>query len=172
MVACGDGRIGRLTGRGLATACALGRGGVQRSKREGDGVTPAGLWPVRSLRYRPGRVGLPAGAMRASPIGPRDGWCDDPGHPAYNRPVRLPLAASAERLLRADGLYDMVVELGYNDAPPRPGAGSAIFLHVARPGLRPTAGCIAVPRPVLRRILARMRPGDLILVQSGRPSAG
>lgn len=145
---------------------------MRQVKREGDGATPAGSWPVRCLRFRPGRVGRPASALPALRIGPRDGWCDDPGHPAYNRAVRLPLAASAERLLRADGLYDMVIELGYNDAPPRPGAGSAIFLHVARPGLRPTAGCIAVPRPVLRRIVARMRQGDRVLVQSGRPAAG
>ena len=47
---------------------------------------------------------------------------------------------SAERLQRPDRLYDLVIELGYNDSPPRPGAGSAIFMHVARPGLRPTAG--------------------------------
>lgn len=166
---CGAGRIGILAGRGLVTACALGKGGVRTGKREGDGATPAGLWPVRRLHYRPGRLGPPRSRLAVRPTGPRDGWCDQPDHPAYNRRVRLPIAGSAERLQRPDRLYDLVIELGYNDSPPRPGAGSAIFMHVARPGLRPTAGCIAVPLQVLRRIAARMRAGDLVLVQ-GRGS--
>lgn len=170
VVAAGCGRIGLLRGRGLRAACALGRGGVTAAKREGDGATPAGCWPVRRLFYRPGRVAPPRTALPVCATGLHDGWCDDGGHPAYNRPVRLPLTASAERMQRPDRLYDLVVELGYNDDPPVPGRGSAIFMHVARPGLRPTAGCIALPAPVLRRVLARLRPGDRILVQSGRPA--
>jgi len=172
LVAAGDGRVGRLTGRGLRLACALGSGGVTTDKREGDGATPAGCWPVRRLRYRPGRVAVPATRLPRLPVRFRDGWCDDPGHPAYNRPVRLPLPASAERLQRPDRLYDLVVELGHNDDPPVPGAGSAIFLHVARPGLRPTAGCIALPLHQLRRLVARLRRGDRILVQSGKSPSG
>lgn len=170
-MAVGHGRVGRLRGRGLDLACALGRGGTRTAKREGDGATPAGCWPVRRLRYRPGRLRPPTGGLRPLALRLRDGWCDDPGHPDYNRPVTLPIPASAERMQRPDLLYDLLVELGHNDDPPIPGAGSAIFLHVARPGLRPTAGCIALPLHHLRRVVARLRPGDRILVQSGRPAA-
>ena len=50
-------------------------------------------------------------------------------------------------------LYDLVAVLGHNDAPPRPGLGSAIFLHVASPGYGPTEGCVAVALADLLRIL-------------------
>ena len=92
---------------------------------------------------------------RAGHAAPRtDGWCDDPGHPAYNRPVRLPINASAEALWRDDALYDIIGVLGWNDDPVVPGRGSAIFLHVARPDYAPTEGCIALALDDLRRVLA------------------
>jgi L,D-peptidoglycan transpeptidase YkuD (ErfK/YbiS/YcfS/YnhG family) len=137
-----DGRL--LLGR-KAQRCALGRSGVTEAaaKREGDGATPLGDWPIRRLLYRRDRLpehGLPATALAAKPIGPNDGWCDDPGDPAYNRPVSLPYAASHERLWREDGAYDLVVVLGHNDDPPVPGMGSAIFLHrSSRASPRPRA---------------------------------
>lgn len=59
---------------------------------------------------------------------------------------------------RDDGLYDLVVELGWNDAPATPGRGSAIFLHAARPGFTPTAGCVALEARILRRVVARLGP--------------
>ena len=59
---------------------------------------------------------------------------------------------------RADGLYDVVIDLAHNRGPIRPGAGSAIFLHVARPGFRPTEGCVALRLPDLLRLLRRLGP--------------
>lgn len=133
--------------------CAVGRGGIRADKREGDGATPAGAWPMRRLLYRPDRIALPATRLAANPIAPQDGWCDDPAA-AYNRPVRLPYAASAEHLWREDAIYDLIVPLGYNDDPVVPGAGSAIFLHVARPDYAPTEGCVALAQVDLLRVLA------------------
>ena len=97
---------------------------------------------------------------------PEDGWCDDPQDPAYNRHVRLPYPASAERLWRDDGVYDIVVVLGHNDDPPVPGLGSAIFLHLCRPGFPPTEGCIAIERPELEDLLATARPGDAVEIRA------
>jgi L,D-peptidoglycan transpeptidase YkuD (ErfK/YbiS/YcfS/YnhG family) len=89
-----------------------------------------------------------------------DGWSDDPADPAYNRPVHLPRPFSAESLLREDDAYDVIVILGHNDAPPVPGQGSAIFLHLSEG--RPTAGCIAIDRGDMLKLLPMLAPGDTV----------
>ncbi len=98
-------------------------------------------------------------------IAPDAGWCDALYDRNYNRPVRLPYPASAERMWREDRLYDLVIVLDHNQRPRRQGGGSAIFLHVARPGYGATEGCIALARPDLVRLLADIRPGSLIVVR-------
>ncbi len=133
---------------------AIGRGGVRADKQEGDGATPLGLLPLRRVLYRADRGPVPLAAVPREPIAPDDGWCDDPAYPDYNRMVRLPHPAHCEALWRDDRLYDIVGVLGWNDAPVVRGRGSAIFLHVARPDLAPTAGCIALPPSDLRAVLA------------------
>ncbi|MGE4321420.1 MAG: L,D-transpeptidase [Sphingobium sp.] len=156
---------GRLRFGALDMPCAIGRNGpcAAADKREGDGRTPVGTWPVRAVLIRAGTV-APAGLrlpwrwVRAG-----DGWSDDPADPAYNRPVRLPRAFSAERLLRDDGAYDVIVVLGHNDALPVPGFGSAIFLHLSEG--RPTAGCVAVERADMDALLPLLAPGDVVEIQ-------
>jgi L,D-peptidoglycan transpeptidase YkuD (ErfK/YbiS/YcfS/YnhG family) len=151
---------------GLFCPCTIGKGGaiVAADKREGDGCTPLGDWPVRAALLRPGRIAPPAGlALPWRWIGEADGWCDDPADPAYNRPVHLPRATGHERLARADQAYDAVVVLGHNDAPPVPGLGSAIFFHIWGIGSdgapRATEGCVAVAPESMRAILPLLRPG-------------
>ena len=146
--------------------CTLGRGGVTTDKREGDGATPAGAYPLRQLLYRADRLAPPTNALPTSPLRPRDGWCDDPDHSAYNRPVTLPLDASAESMWRDDHLYDLVVVLGYNDDPVVSGLGSAIFLHVASPEYSPTEGCIALAKEDLLTVLADITPGSYIRTEN------
>jgi len=150
--------LGRLFAGDNVLPCALGRSGVTRSKREGDGATPAGTWPFRHLLFRPDRFARPETALAVHPLSPTDGWCDDPADPSYNRPVQLPYGRSAEALWRDDAVYDFVIVLGYNDDPPRPGLGSAIFLHLATPDFGPTAGCVAVQRADMVWLLARCGP--------------
>ncbi|MBR0667507.1 L,D-transpeptidase family protein [Roseomonas hellenica] len=145
---------GRLIFRGEVFRCALGKGGVRADKSEGDGATPTGLLPLRRLLYRADRVAAPECALRREPIGAEDGWCDDPAHPDYNRQITLPHPARHERLWRGDALYDVVVPLGWNDAPVVRGRGSAIFLHLARPDYAPTEGCVALSLVDLRRVLS------------------
>ena len=95
-----------------------------------------------------------------------DGWSDDPADPAYNRPVRLPHGFSAETLQREDMLYDVVLVLGHNDAPPVPGAGSAIFFHLwneAKPAAeRSTEGCVAIARADMEALLPMLGPGMVL----------
>lgn len=144
--------------------CAIGRSGIRAIKREGDGATPLGTWPVRCVLYRPDHVRRPRSVMPSKAIRPADGWCDAPQDRNYNRPVRHPYPASAERMWRDDGLYDVVLVLGYNDRPRVSVRGSAVFLHLARPDYAPTAGCIALSPRDLVRLLATMRPRTAVRV--------
>ena len=154
---------GWLSFEGFRFRCALGKGGVTADKREGDGATPIGRFPLRQLLYRPDKLSAPACKLIRGAIAPDDGWCDDPAHPDYNKAVRLPHPARCEKMWRDDDCYDLVVPLGYNDAPPVPGLGSAIFLHVARPGYSPTEGCVALDRDDLLTLLGKL-PADVEMV--------
>ncbi len=144
----------------------LGAGGLcaPADKQEGDGKTPAGTYILRRVLYRQDRIKAPQTILPCRAIRPEDGWCDDPNDPAYNRPVILPYGASAERLFRDDHVYDILVVLGHNDAPPIAGLGSAVFLHLARENGAPTRGCIATGETDLRMMLQRAnRTSRLIL---------
>ena len=144
--------------------CALGRDGVRADKREGDGATPVGLFPLRAVYFRPDRLGQPRSGLPTLALGPNDGWCDDPANIAYNRFVRLPHPGSHERLWRDDRLYDLLAVIGYNDAPPVRGLGSAIFLHVAAADFAPTEGCVALAPDALAEILAACDPASTIRI--------
>lgn len=167
-----------LRGEGLLMAgplicrCAIGRGGLVARKREGDGGTPLGRWPLRYGYYRADRMRRPpAPGVQLIPLAPDFGWCDAPGDRNYNRFVRHPYPASAEHLWREDRLYDSVIVIGYNDRVRRRGAGSAIFLHVAEAGacggLKPTQGCIALRPGDLRRLLLLLGPRATVFIGQG-----
>ena len=144
---------GLLSVEGTVFRCALGKAGISAFKREGDGATPLGRLRllggyVRSEHHPSCRSGLVLVPIRADM-----GWCDAPTDASYNRPVRLPFRASHEKMLRGDRLYDFCIVLDWNIRPRRRDGGSAIFMHLARPGFRPTEGCIAVERSVMLRLL-------------------
>lgn len=149
--------------RGVRPA-SLGCGGIRALKREGDGGTPLGRFPVRQVLYRADRIGRPRTLLPVHAIRDHDGWCDDPTSRNYNRLIRLPSRRSAEGLKRADRLYDLVLVLGYNDLPRVKGKGSAIFVHLARPGFTPTDGCIALSRHDLTMLLAEVKRGTQIAI--------
>jgi L,D-peptidoglycan transpeptidase YkuD (ErfK/YbiS/YcfS/YnhG family) len=157
-------RGGLLSWPGGNTCAVCGRGGVRADKREGDGASPAGTFPLLYGYYRPDRLPLPQSGLRMTPLRPENGWVDDPADPNYNRPVTLPYPAHHEELWLADGVYDIIVVIGYNTDPVVPGAGSAIFLHIARPDLTPTDGCIAVGRQELVRLLPLLGPSSTITI--------
>jgi L,D-peptidoglycan transpeptidase YkuD (ErfK/YbiS/YcfS/YnhG family) len=153
---------------GRKVRCALGRSGVKPAaeKREGDGASPAGVWPIRRVLYRPDRGPPPATAFELQPISRDEGWCDAPKDPAYNQPVHLPYPASAEHMWMESGVYDIVVVLGHNDDPVVPGMGSCIFLHLSQPDYSPTQGCVAVPRADLEELLSKAMPGDAVEIRA------
>jgi L,D-peptidoglycan transpeptidase YkuD (ErfK/YbiS/YcfS/YnhG family) len=150
---------------GDTISCMIGRGGAcpAAAKREGDGCTPIGSWPLRGALLRRDRVPPLIPSLPWRWIDPADGWSDDPADPSYNRPVRHPHRFSAEKLWRDDSAYDVIVVLGYNDAVPRPGAGSAIFLHCTDSD-RPTEGCVAIARDALIDLLPRLGSDGAIVI--------
>lgn len=155
---------GLLNADGVVFRCALGRSGISALKREGDGATPLARMRLRSGYFRSERHPSRRSRLRLVPIRADLGWCDAPADANYNRPVRLPFRASHETMLRADGLYDSCLVLDWNIRPRRRNGGSAIFLHLARPGLRPTEGCIAVEREVMLRLLPHLSPRTAVRV--------
>jgi len=160
-----DGTLGLSQHR---VRCALGKGGVRPAgdKREGDGASPLGIWPIRYVFYRPDRLEAPETALKLVALSPDDGWCDDPSSPFYNQHVKLPFAAGHENLWRDDHVYDVIVVLGHNDDPPVAGMGSAIFFHLARENYSGTEGCVAVALDDMREFLREARPGDAIEIHA------
>lgn len=149
-----------------AIRAALGRASVKADKREGDGATPAGQFhPVR-LWWRADRLPRPRTLLPVRRIGADDAWCEDPANRRYNRPFRRSASEPGDRLRRADGLYDLIVEIDHNTRPRVARRGSAVFIHVARPGFAPTAGCVALTRSELRRLVNQLSPKTRIIVHS------
>jgi L,D-peptidoglycan transpeptidase YkuD (ErfK/YbiS/YcfS/YnhG family) len=162
---------GRLSEGRIALAhgirrIALGRAGIRALKREGDGATPLGRFPIRLVLYRSDRVPYPRVPFPVRAIRADDAWCESPTDRNYNRLVKLSPRSTADRLTRDDHLYDLVLVLGHNDRPRVKGKGSAIFVHLAREGLTPTAGCIAFSRRDLRALLAELRRNTEIWVMN------
>jgi L,D-peptidoglycan transpeptidase YkuD (ErfK/YbiS/YcfS/YnhG family) len=139
----------------ITVPCALGRSGIFTRKKEGDGATPAGAFELLHVYYRPDKGLPPQTGLPVEPLTPQSGWCDDPQHHLYNRPVRLPFPASHEKMWREDRLYDIVVVLNCNMFPAVKGKGSAIFFHIARETYTPTEGCVAVSPEHMRLLLAK-----------------
>lgn len=158
---------GKLLSEAGEFDCAIGRSGLTADKKEGDWATPIGEFVLRRLYWRPDKLSEPATGLPKSALQPDDGWCDDPAHEHYNQYVKLPHEGSHENLWRPDDdLYDLVIPLGYNDESAVPGKGSAIFLHVARPEMTPTAGCVALKKSDLLKILPGLDSKSKIIISS------
>jgi L,D-peptidoglycan transpeptidase YkuD (ErfK/YbiS/YcfS/YnhG family) len=160
----GDRLRGWLTTGHATIPVALGRGGIKANKREGDGGTPRGTFRPIRLWWRPDRNPRPRTPLPIRPITPMDGWCEDPSDRHYNRPVRLDRGNDGDRLAREDHLYDFIIEIDQNTLPRIAGRGSAVFLHLARPKFAPTAGCVAMTKPAMLRLLARIGPKTKIVI--------
>jgi L,D-peptidoglycan transpeptidase YkuD (ErfK/YbiS/YcfS/YnhG family) len=161
----GERSRGILRGDGAALPVALGRAGIKANKREGDGGTPRGRFRLLRLWWRGDRMPRPRTALPVRRIERDDAWCEDIRDRRYNRPLRLEPDAAGDRLWRDDHLYDLVIELDHNTRPRVAGRGSAVFIHLARPGFLPTAGCVALRGGDLRRLLPRLRKNSWIEIR-------
>jgi L,D-peptidoglycan transpeptidase YkuD (ErfK/YbiS/YcfS/YnhG family) len=143
---------------------ALGRGGIRALKREGDGGTPIGTFRPIRLWWRADRLPRPRTRLPVRRIAADDAWCEDPSDRRYNRAFKRSANEPGDRLRRADGLYDLIIEIDHNTRPRVARLGSAVFIHVAREAFGPTAGCVALRRDDLRRLLSRVGPRTRIQI--------
>ena len=155
---------GWLTAGPFRIPCALGPAGIVRFKREGDKGTPTGRFKLLWGYYRPDRLRSRAGGVPLKPMQRDQGWCEESESPRYNRPVRLPASDCTDRMWRDDHLYDLVFVLDQNFNRRAKGRGSAIFFHLARPGLTPTAGCVAISAEEMRKLAPRLAVGAVMAI--------
>lgn len=146
--------------------CALGRAGILANKKEGDGGTPAGIWKIQDCWFRSDKWLNPPLHLLSHVITETSGWSDDPNDPDYNCPVTLPHVYSHEKLWRSDNQYDVVITLNHNTTPAIPGAGSAIFFHLAKPDYSPTEGCVAISHQHMREILPLLTPETNMIIEA------
>ena len=142
--------------------CAIGKRGIGNKKREGDKITPIGKFKIRSILYRRDRVSGIKSKINKLSIKSNMGWCDDPKSKKYNKLVKFPFKAHAERLYKKDNTYDIILVLNYNTNPIRKGKGSAIFIHVAKRNYTSTLGCVAVSKRNLKKIIGKINKSTIV----------
>ncbi len=152
--------------RGEQFQCAIGLNGLTENKREGDLSTPIGTFHFDKIFYRADRLGNMKFIIDSSIIKKNDGWCDDQKSGLYNQHIQFPFQKSAEHLYRDDRIYDIICVLNYNTSPIIPGRGSAIFLHIAKPGFLGTEGCIAIEKELLIEIATNLTTDSTIVIEN------
>ena len=146
--------------------CSIGRNGLTKNKREGDGKTPVGIFRFTEIFYREDKISKLDFKIKTNIIQKNYGWCDDPRHEMYNKLIKLPFIASAENLYRNDAIYDLLIVINYNMNPVVPFKGSAIFLHIAHEDLKSTEGCIALRRDDLLNVAENISENTVLIIES------
>ncbi len=125
--------------------CSVGKGGIRKKIKEGDKITPKGIFNLGPLYYRSDKIKFVKSKLILKKIKKNMGWCDDPNSKLYNRPIKIPkkYKYSHEKLYRKDSKYDFVIPIKYNFSKPIKNKGSAIFLHLTD-SYKPTDGCVAL----------------------------
>jgi L,D-peptidoglycan transpeptidase YkuD (ErfK/YbiS/YcfS/YnhG family) len=155
---------GILLAGALAFPVVLGRSGIRANKIEGDGATPVGRFRLVRVWWRADRHRRPVTLLPVRRITPGLAWCENTVDPRYNRPFQRSANEPGDRLWREDHLYDLLIELDHNTRPRVARRGSAVFVHSARPNRSPTAGCVALPRRDLQRLLGSIGPATRIVI--------
>ena len=136
--------------------CAVGKIGIKIKKKEGDLITPKGLFKIKRVLYRKDRIGRLNTKLKKTPIKKNMGWCDDPSSKFYNKLINFPFKFNAEKLYKRENIYDIILVLDFNMNPIRKNKGSAIFIHIAKKKFTPTKGCVAISKNVLKKILSKI----------------
>src|SRR5688572_2698717 len=126
-------------------------------KKEGDGRSPAGLFPLTFVfgsAVKPEQLAFPYIRLQN-----QTECVDDVRSTHYNKVVgRLEVGnfdwKSSEKMLAIGPEYDLGVFVAYNSYPIVKGNGSCIFLHIWKNSASPTSGCTAMDRRDLESIVA------------------
>ena len=146
-----------LTYNQYKVKCAVGKRGVNLKRKEGDFITPIGLYKIKYILYRKDRIKKIPSKLRKIRIKKNMGWCDDPKSKRYNKLVNLPFSYGYEQLFKKENIYDIILVLNYNMNPVKKDKGSAIFVHVAKKNYEKTRGCVAVKKLDLLKILKEIK---------------
>ena len=149
-------KTGYLNYKNFKFRCALGKNGIRKKIKEGDGITPKGIYKIKTVYYRQDRIKKLSTSINSKKIKKNMGWCDDPKSDNYNQLINLPNNYNSEKLYRNDNIYDLIVVLDYNMNPTIKNKGSAIFIHIAKKNYTPTKGCIALSKIDLLKILNKI----------------
>ena len=137
----------------IETRAYIGKNGVTSRKQEGDGKTPLGefeLGVILGTHQNTKNVN----GLRYMQITKDMYWVDAPKSKYYNQLVNITEVKkdwnSAEHLIDYPIQYEYLIEIKTNSNN-IPGKGSAIFLHCTNN--EPTAGCVAVDKLIMKRII-------------------
>tara|TARA_B100001057_G_C22312983_1_gene742767 strand:- start:56 stop:556 length:501 start_codon:yes stop_codon:yes gene_type:complete len=145
--------------------CSVGKRGIDSKKKEGDLITPIGLYKIKYILYRKDRIKKIQSKLRKIAIKKNMGWCNDPKSKKYNKLVNLPFNYSYEQLFKKENVYDIILVLNYNMNPVKKDKGSAIFIHVAKKYYKRTQGCVAVKKPDLLKILKEIKINTKVKIE-------
>ena len=157
-------KSGYLQYKNLKFRCALGKAGIKKKEKEGDNITPRGIFKITNLYYRSDKIKNIITSITKIKIKKNMGWCDDPSSVHYNKQIKLPSKFSHEKLYRKDNLYDLFLVLNYNTNPVIKNKGSAIFLHITKVSYKKTKGCIALKKVDLIQLISKIRKNTKIKI--------
>ena len=153
-----------LTFKNYKAKCAIGKRGINYKKKEGDFITPKGIYKINCILYRKDRVGKIQTKLKKIVIRKNMGWCDDPRSKRYNKIIKLPSTFSHEKLYKKENIYDIVLVLNYNMSPIIKNKGSAIFIHISKKKYKKTEGCVALKKIHLLKILKELKKNTLVKI--------
>ena len=154
-----------LTYNQYKVKCAVGKRGIGLKKKEGDLITPIGLYKIKYILYRKDRIKKIQSKLRKIKIKKNMGWCDDPKSKKYNKLINFPYDYSFEQLFKKENIYDIILILNYNMNPVKKNKGSAIFIHIAKKNYKKTQGCVAVKKSDLIKILKEIKINTKVMIE-------
>ena len=157
-------KSGYLKYKNLKFRCALGKAGIGKKKIEGDNITPKGTFDIVKIYYRIDRVKKIYSKFKLIKITKKLGWCDDPKNEKYNKLIHSSTKYGHEKLYRKDNIYDLILVLNYNMSPIIKNKGSAIFIHVANKNYKKTAGCVALKKSHLIKLISKIEKRTKVII--------
>ena len=144
--------------------CSIGKSGSSYFKQEGDFATPKGLFELGTIYYRKDRIESFNSSLKKKVIKKNLGWCNDSRSSKYNKEIYFPYKYKAEKLYRKDNIYDIFINIKYNQSPVIKKKGSAILLHLCKKKYKPTEGCVAISKKDFFKVLPHIEKKTKILI--------